>query len=65
MAYLQGDYAEARTLYDEALASFRALGDQAHFAHIATGLGFLAVQQGELEQAEATFAESLEIHRKG
>ena len=65
VTYLQGDYAEARILYDEASAMFKAVGDVAHFAHILTGAGFIAVQQGELARATAIFSESLEILRKG
>jgi non-specific serine/threonine protein kinase len=61
IARLQGDHAQARLWYNEALALLRASGDHGRAAGVLVGLGYLAVQQGDLEQAATRCTEGLSI----
>lgn len=66
----QGDPAAARALYEEALASARALADPISIAAALNNLGDLAREQGDYRAAGRLFAECLVImqelgHRLG
>lgn len=51
LAYLQGEYEEARSLYQRGLDIFERLGNQSGRATTLLQLGFLAYTQGNLEEA--------------
>ena len=59
LAYYQGDYAEARGLYDRALAAAQALGDKRAIATITRGLGTVAHAQGDCAVALRSYELSL------
>ena len=50
-AWAQGEYAEARWLYQQSLETFKRLGDQRGKASSLGSLGIIAYEQGDLEQA--------------
>ena len=60
VAYLQGDYDQARRLYQQALDLKQQLGDRAGVAITLHQLGRLAEEDGDLEKAERLFAKSLD-----
>jgi tetratricopeptide (TPR) repeat protein len=63
IAWLQGDYLEARAYTEQSVAAFRALDDH---ANVALALHSLALQLGalgELARAEACYEESLALRR--
>lgn len=51
LAYRQSDYAAAQALYDEALSIYQALDDQRGIAHTLLGLGEVATEVGDYENA--------------
>lgn len=55
----QGNYAEARDYFQNALPRWRALNDEWGAAIALNNLGLAAMQQGEYAQAEPLFQESL------
>jgi tetratricopeptide (TPR) repeat protein len=63
LAERQGDYTQARRLYEESLTLWRALEDRRGIANSLIGLGVVASCQGDLAGATAIFAESLALDR--
>jgi predicted ATPase/class 3 adenylate cyclase/Tfp pilus assembly protein PilF len=63
LADLQGDLERSETLIAEALALYRAAGDQRGTAIALDGLGLLATKRGEYDRAAAMHEEALTIHR--
>jgi predicted ATPase/DNA-binding CsgD family transcriptional regulator len=61
--YMQGDYAAARSLGEESLATWRALGDRAGIASILSHLGVYAREQGDADAALAWEEEGLAAAR--
>jgi len=59
--YRQGDLAEARRLWSEALALYRALEDQEGIARCIADLGAVASTEGDLDAAAAAYRESLPL----
>ncbi len=64
MARLRGEPARARALYQEALATFRVLGERPTVASILDGLGEVAIALGDFGAARTRFAESLALYRE-
>lgn len=64
LAYYQGDYAEGRGLYDQALAAAQALGDKGAVATITRGLGTVAHAQGDCAVALRSYELSLAACRE-
>jgi tetratricopeptide (TPR) repeat protein len=56
-------YPESRRLADEALTLYRALGDQHGISSAFAMLGWIAVAQGQLEEAISFMQESLALRR--
>jgi tetratricopeptide (TPR) repeat protein len=66
----QGDFAAARTLYEQGLAIFRELGDRWGIAGTLADLGNLAREQVNYSAATALYRESIKIfqeldHKRG
>jgi tetratricopeptide (TPR) repeat protein len=61
IAYLQGDYVEARHLYQQSLETFERLGDQSGKATTLHQLGMIAQDQGNYAEARRLYQRSLEI----
>jgi len=64
LAYLQGDYAEARLLYEASLEIGRRLGKRESIAGTLNNLGLLLWNQGNYTAARAYQEESLAIKRE-
>jgi non-specific serine/threonine protein kinase len=64
LAYYQGDFAAARTLYAEGLALYRELGDQKSIAILTNNLGNVAIEQGDYAHAQQLYEESLVVRRE-
>jgi anti-anti-sigma factor len=64
VAAQQGNYEEARALYQRSLAIRRRLGDKVNVADLLNNLGFVAKGQGNLKIARTFLEESLEIRRE-
>lgn len=64
LAFRQGEYAEARALFEESLAIRRQLGDQRGTARSLGRLGRLAYDQGDGLAACCLLEEGLEINRQ-
>ena len=64
IAYLQGDYAEARRLYRQSLETFERLGDQSSKATTLHQLGMIAQAQGDYAEARRLYQQSLEIDER-
>ena len=64
LAQSQGDYAGARTFYEESLILFRQLGDQEGSANALNSLGTIAQAQGDFAGMRALYEESLIIYRQ-
>jgi predicted ATPase/class 3 adenylate cyclase/Tfp pilus assembly protein PilF len=64
LAWRQGDYAAAGSLYEQSLAIRRKLGDKRGIALSLNNLGLLAWNQGDPEAAHTLHKESLAIRRK-
>jgi tetratricopeptide (TPR) repeat protein len=58
-----GDHVAAQSYYEEALAVWRALGDQSSAAAALGNLGIVARAQGDLAVARAWYDEALAAHR--
>jgi predicted ATPase/DNA-binding SARP family transcriptional activator/Tfp pilus assembly protein PilF len=63
LAYYQGDFGQARTLQEEALALWRELGDRAGIPTSLNNLGAGAYGQGDAARAVALFEEALALRR--
>lgn len=63
LASLQGDYAEARPLLEDALAIRKALGDEVGQSQTLTNLGNLAYEQDDYATARRCYEDSLRIFR--
>lgn len=63
LARMDGDYAAARTYYEQGLAIRREVGDQRSIAASLNGLGNLACSEGDYPTARRYYTESLEIKR--
>jgi tetratricopeptide (TPR) repeat protein len=61
LAYLQGEYEQARILYQQSLEIFERLGDQSGRAMALHTLGMIAQNLGEYEQARNLYLQNLEI----
>jgi DNA-binding CsgD family transcriptional regulator/tetratricopeptide (TPR) repeat protein len=61
---MKGDNVAARSLTEEALALFRAMGDKERIAWSLSTLGLLDTQEEKYASARARYEESLAIHRK-
>jgi predicted ATPase/class 3 adenylate cyclase len=64
MAERQGDYASARSLYEESLAISRELGDKPGTANSLNRLGNIALEEGNYPLARSLYEESLAISRE-
>ncbi len=64
LTFDQGDYLEARRLYEEGLAIRRALGDRRGVAASLNNLGNVALELGEYALARSLYEESLAIRRE-
>jgi len=63
LAYLQGDYAAARSFHQESMVIMRELGNQEGTAWSLINQGNVAFEQGDFASARSLYAESLEIMR--
>ena len=61
LAYLQGDYEQARSLYQQSLLIQEQLGDLSGKASSLHQLGILAQNQGDYDQARSLYQQSLLI----
>ena len=64
LAQNQGDYEDAFVHVEQALASWRALGDRAGAARALTSLGWLAWRRSRFAEARTLSERSLELHRE-
>ena len=64
LAYQQGDYAAARTFWNQSLAVQRAQGDKRGIAAVLSNLGVVAREQGEYTEARSFYEESLALRRE-
>ncbi len=64
LAYNQGDYASARSLYEESLRIRQELGDKQGIAGSLNNLGFVAVAHGNYTSARTLCEEALIINRE-
>lgn len=64
LAHNQGDYAAARSFYEESLALSRTFGDEATVAGTLNDLGWVAWRQGDYAAARALSEEALGLHRR-
>ncbi|MFN8500096.1 MAG: tetratricopeptide repeat protein [Anaerolineae bacterium] len=63
LAWLQGDYAAARTPAEESAALWRAAGDQVELARALNTVGRVRLLQGESAAARSAFEESVALFR--
>ena len=64
LAYGQGDYAAARSHFEESMTLHRAQGNRWGVATSLINLGSLFVDQGDYPSAKSLFEESLLLHRE-
>jgi predicted ATPase/DNA-binding SARP family transcriptional activator len=64
LAWAQGDYARAETLFEESLALRRELGDRQGVAEAINGLASVARDRGEYARARALFEVNLAVCRE-
>jgi len=64
VARQQQDYAEAERLYQEALAAFRDLGEEANVAMVLNNLGGVARVQKQYDRAEGYYRQALALAEK-
>jgi tetratricopeptide (TPR) repeat protein len=64
LAWSQGDYALARTQFEEALALQREVGDKLGIADSLNGLGHVAKDQGDYVSARTLHEQSLALQRE-
>ena len=63
LAASQGDYGQARPLFEASLALHQALGDVAESARVLTNLGNVAAHLGDYPRARALLEEALALRR--
>jgi tetratricopeptide (TPR) repeat protein len=63
LAYMQGDYKQARSFYEQSLVIQRTRNDQSGIATILSNLGVLEMDQGDFAAAQVSFNESLSIRQ--
>jgi tetratricopeptide (TPR) repeat protein len=59
VAWCEGDYATARSLFEQALEIARGIGIKYSMAEALRSLGYVAHHEGDCSQAAALFRESL------
>jgi hypothetical protein len=64
VAWNQGEYAAARTLFEESLAIKQALGDKRGMAGSLNNLGLVALEQRDYSTARTLLVEGLAIRRE-
>jgi predicted ATPase/class 3 adenylate cyclase len=64
MAWQLGDYAEARSYFEQGIAGWREAGDKAGLAEALHLGGHLALDEGEHDEARAHFEESLRLYQE-
>jgi predicted ATPase/class 3 adenylate cyclase len=64
LAYLQGDYASARSVTQDGLAIQQEWGDKQGMGNSLNGLGNVAFEEGDFTSARSLFEESLAIQRE-
>jgi non-specific serine/threonine protein kinase len=64
LAWVQGDYAQARSHYAESLALYRSAGDRAGMARALQGLGIMARIAGDYAQAARLYQEGLALYEQ-
>ena len=64
LAYLQGDYVEATSFYEEALRTAQAIQDEQAVARIYRGMGIVAHMQGDHKTAQPHYEQSLKLSRR-
>jgi predicted ATPase/Tfp pilus assembly protein PilF len=64
LAYAEGDYTSAQTLYEASLEMFRATGDRRGIASSTNVLGVLAEIQGDSARANGLYQEALALFRE-
>jgi predicted ATPase/Tfp pilus assembly protein PilF/DNA-binding XRE family transcriptional regulator len=64
LAWSQGDYQSARSLFEESLGIWRGLGDKHGVANMLNNLGIVALPLGDYAGAYAMHEESLAIYRE-
>jgi tetratricopeptide (TPR) repeat protein len=64
MAWQLGDYAEARSYYEQGIAGWREAGDRSGLAEALHQGGHLALDEGEHDRARALFQESLQLYQE-
>jgi predicted ATPase/class 3 adenylate cyclase/Tfp pilus assembly protein PilF len=64
LAWAQGEYVAARSLYEESLALRRELGDKLGIAASLNNLALVAQQQGDYDTARSLLEESLALRRE-
>ena len=63
-AYRAGDQLKARDLYEQAMALYRRVGDEARLAHVRNNLGLIHKNLCEWDIAVGHLKAALEIHRR-
>lgn len=64
LAWLQGNFASARSLHEKSLALHRERGDKQGSANSLINLGHVARDQGDYASARSRYEESLALHRE-
>jgi predicted ATPase/DNA-binding XRE family transcriptional regulator len=64
IAWLEGNYKEAKSYYVELYERFGLIGEKNQRSAMIASLGLLALEQGDLDQAQANFEEGLATARE-
>src|ERR1019366_7073761 len=64
LAYMQGDYVAARSLYEDSLAIRQELGDRRGVAGSLNNLGIVASHQGDYAAARSLYEDALILNRE-